>query len=308
MPLTGAKFSGHQSFAFRNTWITKGVNECKNNPSIFREPDALVTLGVGKNMVDSIKYWCQATRVITDDSEQRFDLCPSGIGKRVFLEDDGWDPYLEDEGTLWLLHWLLATNSKDATTIYYAFNELHDLEFTRSGLIETLWRQAQVLEVRTTPNTIKRDVGVFIHSYVGSRDGSSSVEDTLDCPLAELGLLMEEPLTQTYAFSRGPKNSLPDAVFFYALWEYAKQRDGQSSLTFDELAYFPGSPGRVFKLDEAALAERLEQLARLTHGAWQLTDTAGYRQVTIRTSLDASEAYRVLGQYYRPETQEDAHV
>ncbi len=296
MDLRAARFSGHQSFAFRNTWLTKGVLQCAGDPSIFRQPDALVALGVGKNMVDSIKYWCLATRMLIDDPDERGAYRPSELGKRLFVQDGGWDPYLEDEGTLWLLHWLLATNAEFATTAYYAFNELPGLEFSRESLLEAISKLAAMLGARTTPNTLKRDVAVFIRSYLGERDHSgSSVEESLDCPLAELGLLYEEPIHRSYAFVRGPKDSLPNEVFLYALWEYAQGKRGRSSLSFDEVAYAPLSPGRVFKLDEPAIGERLEQLADLTKGHWQLTETAGYRQITMTGAVDAVQA---LAHYY----------
>ena len=306
MSISAAKFSGHESFVFRHTWLTKGVTACANGPAIFREPDALVTLGVGKNMVDSIRYWCLATQVIKEHSEERYSYQPTRIGDAIFIKDGGWDPYLEDEGTLWLIHWLLATNSEFATTIYFAFNELTGPEFSRTTLYEVLSKLADKLQARVTPSTLKRDVNVFIHSYVGGRDGStSSVEDTLDCPLTDLKLVYEEPLRQTYAFARGPRDNLPDAVFLYALWTYARRQGERKSFTFDELAYFPFSPGRVFKLDEPALAERLERMEPLTHGAWQLAETAGYRQMIVRRDVDVLQ---VLDSYYWRRAQGDAHA
>lgn len=306
MPLETARFSGHQSFAFRNTWLTKGVLECAANPGVFRADDALVTLGVGKNMVDAIKYWCIATRVIEPHNDERHNYQPSAIGRRLFLDAGGWDPYLEDQGTIWLLHWLLATNGDFATTAYYAFNEMPELEFSRGALIHALAGIATKRNVRATPDTLKRDVGVFVRSYAGGQDSSTaSVEDTLDCPLAELKLLYEEPLRDTYAFARGPKDTLPTEVFFYGLCEFARGRGTQRSLTFDELAYYPGSPGRVFKLDEFALAERLEEIATLTNDAWQFTETAGLRQMTMRQEIDPLE---ILQDYYLQGEREVAHA
>jgi len=173
-------------------------------------------------------------------------------------------------------------------------------------LYEAIAKLADRLQARVTSSTLKRDVNVFIHSYVGGRDGStSSVEDTLDCPLTDLKLLYEEPLRQTYAFARGPKDNLPDAVFLYALWTYAKRQGERRSFTFDELAYFPFGPGRVFKLDEAALAERLERMESLTHGAWQPTETAGYRQMIVRRDIDVFQA---LDSYYWQRAREEAHA
>jgi len=299
--ITTARFSGHQSFPFRNTWLTKGVVNCAENPAIFREDDALVILGVGKNMVDSIKYWCLATRVLEIDPERRnnrgYYLRPTTLGDKIFLDGGGWDRYLEDEGTLWLLHYLLATNPAWATTVYFAFNEMPGLEFTRSGLKQAITSIAEKIpQLRWSENTIRRDLNVFIRMYVGSHNATGvSIEDSLDCPLAELGLIYEEPTQRIYAFSRGFKDSLPDAVVLYAIWNYTQHKDEQRTFTFDELAYQPLGPGRVFKLDEPALAERLERLSDLTGGALQLTETAGYRQVLITQDIDPVE---ILNDYY----------
>lgn len=301
MEILTAKFSGHQSFPFRNTWLTKGVLNCAENPSFFREDDAMVVLGVGKNMVESTKYWCLATQVLEIDLEIKnnrgYFLRPTPLGMKVFLDHGGWDPYLEDEGTLWLIHYLLATNPAWATTVYFAFNEMPGLQFTRSGLryaITTI--AAQIPTVRATENTIKRDLNVFIRTYVGSQNATGVyLEDSLDCPLSELDLIYEEPSERVYAFSKGPKDSLPDAVVLYAIWNYAQQKGGQRTFTFDEIAYKPFSPGRLFKLDEPALAERLERIAEITAGACQLTQTIGYRQVLLTDDIDP---LRILNDYY----------
>ena len=277
MPSDSVRFSGHQSFSLRNTWITKGVMECSKDPSIFRAPDALVLLGVGKNMVDAIKYWCLATRVLEDHSEQRFSLQPTPIGHRLF-GPAGWDRILrtkEPFGSC-IGCWQPI---RQHDTAYLLFNEFSGLEFGRTQIEEWIAKRAAALGANVAATTLRRDVGVFLRSYAGGPDRfDSSVEDVMDCPLAELGLIYEERADHTYAFARGPKDSLPDEIFAYALWDYAVAKEGQRSFTFDELAYQTGSPGRIFKLDETALAERLENLAELTDGAWQPTETAGYRQ------------------------------
>ena len=299
------RFSGHQSFSLRNTWITKGVIECARRPSIFRESDALVVLGVGKNMVDAIKYWCLATRVLEPHDEQRFDLQPSSIGCLLFGQV-GWDPYLEDKATMWLLHWLLANNKSGATTAYLLFNEFTGQEFGRSELEDWLAVRAASLGAKPAISTLRRDVGVFLRSYVGGADRhDSSIEDNMDCPLAEIGLIYQDPTRRIYAFARGPKDSLPDEVFAFALSDYARRKERQRTFTFDELAYKAGSPGRIFKLDEAALAERLDRLAELTDGAWQPTETAGYRQMLLSRDVDTRA---MLQQYYATRLQDVGHA
>lgn len=168
-------FSGHQSFPFRHTWLTKGVVHCAEDPYLFSQDDAMVTLGVGKNMVQSIRHWCLATRVLEENPEVKNnrgrELRPTNLGRKIFLTADAWDRYLEDVGTLWLLHWLLATNSQKATTWHFVFNSLHQPEFTRSGLEEALARRFQGLpNARFTPDTLRRDVDIFIRTYVSAAD------------------------------------------------------------------------------------------------------------------------------------------
>ncbi len=290
MEKVAVSFSGHESFPFRNTWLTKGVRASAADPMVFTREDAMVSLGVGKNMVRSIRHWCLATGMLDEDTavsnNRGRHLVPTCIGRRVFLGDRPWDPYLEDVATLWLIHYQLATNEGRATTFYYAFNELHEPDFTRDALERALHALATRKGVRTSANTLQRDVDVFIRTYVGSAGSAVSPEESLDCPLAELGLIFQPGPTGPYAFSHGPKDTLPDAVFLYGLWQFAQWRPSQRTLSFDEVAYAPRSPGRVFRLDETSLAERLERLADLTKGAIRFSETAGLKQILLNEGID----------------------
>ena len=298
-------FSGHQSFPFRNSWLTKGVNHCADDPTLFSRDDAMVTLGVGKNMVQSIRHWCLATEALEEDQRIKNNrgraLRPTRLGERIFLVKDGWDPYLEDVGTLWLIHWLLVTNTERATTWRYAFNNLHQPEFTRTSLEHALSTFAgKTGNGRVTPDSLRRDVEVFIRTYAGTESPSRQLlEDSLDCPLVELGLLLEQEIHRAYLFVRGPKDSLPDLVLLFALWDYMRRKPEQHSFAFDDLSYSPLSPGRAFKLDESSLAERLERLPDLTDGRWRFSETEGYRQLLTGGAMDGIE---FLDRYYRRAT------
>ncbi len=287
------RFSGHQSFALRHSWLTKGVRACAQDPTVFRASDALVRLGVGKNMVEAIKYWCLAARVIEPCAAKRTCYEPTPLGRLLFVGEDAWDPYLEDQGSLWLLHWLMVTNQEMATTAWYAFSYWLGLEFTRVGLANALSVVAEQKGARVASNSIARDVAVFIRNYVGSAgERGESPEDRLDSPLAELKLVSNDAEPNAYVFARGSKDTLPDAVVLYALDAFWASKGHPSTLGFDELAYAPGSPGRVLKLDEPALSERLERLPERTRGTWQLTESAGFRQVVSRQRLDGLEHLR----------------
>lgn len=48
-------FSGHETFPFRYAWLKKGLDGLIKKPTLFTSEDAVIDLGVGKNMVRSIR-------------------------------------------------------------------------------------------------------------------------------------------------------------------------------------------------------------------------------------------------------------
>jgi len=138
----------------------------------------------------------------------------------------------------------------------------------------------------------------FIKTYATSsrRAATEITEDTLESPLAELGLIKPTGFRGSYQFQRGPKPSLPDQIFVYALDSFWKAHTSASTLSIEAISYEPGSPGRVFKLDDDALTERLVRIEQASDGAFRWTDTAGLSQV-LRTSAGLSE-FKLLRRAY----------
>ena len=60
------------------------------------------------------------------------------------------------------------------------------------------------------------------------------------------------------------------------------------------LGHEPGSPGRVFLLDEADLAERLSSLEMHTQGQFRWSETAGLKQVIRERALSNEEALKFV--------------
>jgi len=117
-------FGRHETFHLRYSWIPKGLQLYQSNNAIFSDPNkATMELGVGKNMVNAIKYWLKACQ-LTDKNNKITD-----IAKKLFL-DNGYDPFLEDQTTLWIIHWLIASNTKSATTIAWFFSKYYKSEFS----------------------------------------------------------------------------------------------------------------------------------------------------------------------------------
>ena len=262
--------------------------------------EVLITLGVGKNMVRSIHHWCQVARLIElggMDLNNRRRFVPTDFGDRIFA-DDGFDPYLEDVATLWLIHWQLATNTNRGTTWFWAFSVFGQNEFRKDKFISELidWTERNTRN-RISENSIKRDVDCFLRTYVPSRlTKTTTMEDTFDCPLVELDLISDSPDGNAYRFHRGPKPSLPIEIFAAAFSEFWDTYFSENNtLTFANIAYSEKSPGRTFQLDEDTLVEYLDRLENLTDGALRYDETAGVKQVYRDRKIASTE---LLYRYY----------
>ncbi len=287
-------FTGHETFPFRLGWLHKGVMAVKDDPSIFSQDEAIVSLGVGKNMVRSIRHWCVALGLITDEDNPRGVYSPTTLGLLIF-DTDGDDPYLEDIGTLWWLHWKLANHSSRCTTWYYAFNYLNRPEFSKSGLKEDL---VKVIEESggkpPSGKTIERDIECFIRTYTAPRRMS---EESLECPLVELNILKD--YDENIRLSRGEKATLPDHIFLTALIEFYSDsglKSGSKALSAERIMHAEGSPGRIFVLDDNSCIQRLERLHELTNGRIVYDSTAGMRQVFFHSVWSSQE---ILQSYYQ---------
>jgi len=272
-------FAGHQTFAVRSGWLKKGLDALLADGAVFNRPDALVTLGVGKNMVTSIRHWLLVMGIAQVEGRE---LRATPLGKRIFSDlEAGFDPYLEDPATLWILHWNLCGPGSAAFTWAWAFNIFREYEWTRDALTDAVM-DAAGSRVAKPPSreTVERDVGTFVQTYAADERGQN-MEDSLDCPLRGLGLI-RPGFERHFHFEIGPKPSLPPAVFAWALgrfwnWKYARAQ----TVSVRDITHAEGSPGVVFKLDEDSVLEYLDALADLTDGLLRFEDTPLVRQVVL---------------------------
>ncbi len=300
--LERASFSGHETFPFRYTWLKKAIDHVDRDPEVFAREDAMVLLGVGKNMVHSIRHWALVTSVL----EERREI-PNNRGRSlrvtdlgaVLLKDDGFDPYLEDPGTLWLLHWQVANAPEEATTWFWVFNQLNRFEFTRSDLAEELQRLiAQHGWSRVSESSVRRDVDTFVRTYSTPRITKRTIiEDTIDCPLVDLGLLGLSSDHETLVIRRQDHATLSDEIFLYGLVEFLRKRaQTVSSVSLEEILFAPGSPGRVFSLNEGGVLRHLDRAHALTRGKLSYDETAGLKQVLV---VDLPDSISILRAHYR---------
>lgn len=275
-------FARHESFHPRYGWLKKGFDAAKVEPDVFLKADATVTLGVGKNMVRAIRYWCRAFKVLEEypykPRGRAMAARPTPFGNRL-LGANGWDPYLEHPGSLWLLQWMLLRPPCMAPAWHIAFNALTIDSFTEKDLVKELlsYRDANPRLADVVENSLKKDVECLIHMYAfNSRQ--SSFEEGLNSPFLDLELL--HPVTGDrgfYRFNRDEKGSLPDAIVCAASLDFVAQSNRQTdsgSISLRRLVHDEGSPGRCFKLSETSLERSIEAFSR-DHGSIRLSYTAG---------------------------------
>lgn len=290
-PAFRAQFSGHETFPLRQLWLKKAYDQVAAAKggvapkSLFNDAEAIVTFGVGKNMVGAIRHWALTCGVLVEDGDV---FRTTAIGDYLFADETGVDPFLEAPATLWLLHWMMAGTPERSTTWFYVFNHLTAQTFDHDTIASPLrdYRDQQNArlknKIRASDATIKRDVECFLRSYVPTRQGKFS-DDLFEPALVPLGLIRAVS-SKSYQFRRGAKPTLPDGVFLYALHEFwMRHAPDQQTLSVEALTFEPGSPGRVFKLDEDALVERLARIEESSGRAYLWSDTAGVRNVARRS-------------------------
>jgi len=297
-PIKSASFSGHESFPLRFSWLKKGFDGLAGNPAFFSSPTAMVEMGTGKNMVRAIRHWGIAVQAWKEMQGSRGrDLEATTFGRRLLAEPDGWDPFLEDQATVWLLHWQIVTNLYRATTWAWMFSRPGGGRFSKDEVLGELESRAVDFGVKkSTRSSLKRDLDVFVNTYLrtSARRGDLT-EDALDCPLRQLGLLRPGSERGSYEFTSGRRESLPNGVFTYAVLDFvhrvsadSDQRERRApTYSMDSLMYDPLSPGRVFQLGEEELAIRLTDVSELTDDAIRFDETAGLRQLIVRAEAPA---------------------
>ena len=287
----------HETFTPRYGWLKKGYDRCCANRHVFNDENSIEQLGVGKNMVRSIRYWCILFRLLEDDAKPGC-LKPTAFGEKMLDTEKGWDPYLEDPASLWLLHWQIFRAPFIAVTWNIAFSYVTLQTFTARELTSAVHNKAKETEkiCDIAAGSFEKDVSCILRMFVPERREHAEIR----CPFTDLGLIVpavETPDKDRYRFSSGTKPNLPDLVFMAAVFDYAAQwHPGQNSLSLIQIAYGPMSPGMAFRLTESECGQRLDRICRQFKGA-TFTETNCIRQVQF-TGSPAALYEECLMKYY----------
>lgn len=283
-------FSGHESFPCKSLWLKKGYDFASVGYD-FNAPNAVVQLGVGKNMVASIRYWFRCFGMMKDNNL-------TSIAHYLFDNDNGKDPFIEDLGTLWLLHFILVY-SGEATlyNLFFTHFQRERKQFTKEQLRDFVARQMREDgKIKTyNENTVGKDIGVLLQNYVLPKS-DRSFED-FSSMLIDLDLIHANDqkdkdrngkLISTYYFNIEGKREVTPDIFLYAI---IKMKGNEMTVPYDTLQ----NVGIIFCMSDLEIIAMLKSLVNDFSDYISYSDVAGIRQIQFTKSLDGRQ---VLDKYY----------
>lgn len=291
-------FARHETFHPRNGWLKKGFDAIEKAPDAFSLPDSHLELGVGKNMGQAIRYWCLAFKIIepASDARRSHGFCVTDLGKSL-LSDSGWDPWLEDPASLWLLHWNLTSAPCIATAWNIVFNDLRKSEFTIDDIESELIRFRGQNGLSISDSSLGKDAHCILRMYTEQADAKKINEENLDCAFVELGLIQKTSDQRLHQFRLGPKTNLPPEIVVATSLDFLFQTSpSQKTISVSSLTYRSGSPGQVFKLTESAVYDALDSFCGRSSSI-AIADMAGEIQMSINDE-PMSLANEILNTYY----------
>lgn len=277
------RFSGHESFACRYGWLTKIYQLVCRKPESFQDLDQMmVALGLGKNMAKSLRFWAGAYGLVVDTSARQVEHTP--FADWLLDERSGEDPYLEDQQSLWLLHWRL-TSTANLAAWHVLFFETPESEALRSRIHDRILQRAGSAGRTLAPTTVRQHIDIFLSSYAArSTRSANSLEHVLACPLQELNLVSVRShgrADDVVLLERGTRPGVSSLTLARLICDYWRLRaPNDRSLSLASLMLDVASPGLVLRIEEGALAEKIDAMVRdfpkifvYTHGIERQTLT-----------------------------------
>ena len=273
-------FSGHESFHCKSLWLKKGYDYLLAG-NHFTDIDSVAKLGVGKNMVASIRFWLRAFGLSQSDEL-------TDIAEFLFDTEHGRDPYAEDLNTLWVLHFLLVvTGIASIYNLTFVEYQREKKEFSKDELRNFIKRKCSVPEQRNVynENTVKKDIGVLLKNYVAPKD-LKNIED-FSALLIGLGLIVNKD-SDVYSYRVTELEDIAPDVVLFALLTLS---GGDKTLSFDILQKL----SLVFCLPIVSLIEIIRKIEKLYPGMVVFSDNSGIKNVQFIGEINR---FDVLDNYY----------
>ncbi|WP_052748959.1 DUF4007 family protein [Arsukibacterium ikkense] len=294
-------FARHETFGLRYSWLPKGFRAFRdeNGATAFTDDNATVRLGVGKNMVNSIFYWLQAADVIEKKANSYFRTT---FGDVILGE---MDPYLEDDGSLQLIHWRLCCNPELALAFYWFFGRFHALSFSYDEAVTAFKDFCRGrLGVKVSDSSLEKDINIVLRMYAPLRKKKDSVEDSFDNPMAQLGFAYFNELDHRYMKPITEQPELDTHIFSFVVSDFAAKKGTTVSVSLTDLMKgqecLPG-PASCFCLSQSGTITMLERMQREYPEQLELKEQAGNWILYFREgAISVSELNELsLKKYYQ---------
>lgn len=287
------KFRAHDTFFIRKGWLSKGMKYVHSKPDVFvaKDENPMDVLGIGANMVKALRYWLQAVGLTEEPNSGKRVQTFTPLGQSVFTNDR----YIEELGTLYLLHYRLSSNKSDATAWYYFFNEFTMSEFSRDDFVDFLQRRIRMEDSDATVaiRSLNDDFSCIINTYLPRYKTSPNrvaPESNIDCPFGELGLIdILSKEKKTYRKAIPVASTISPWV---ALAIIVDQAGESKEISLNELLTAPCNIGKTLNLDAISMLDVLYQIERI--GKIKINRTAGLDVIHILEGLtfqDCVDAY-----------------
>jgi len=277
------RFRAHDTFFIRKGWLYKGMKNVVRDRTVFMGDNGnpMDILGIGANMVKSLRYWLQAVGLTAEPTQGKKYQTLTPFGEIVYENDR----YIEEIGTLWLLHYKLATNEADATAWYYFFNEFNRNEFNRDDFVKQLNAYILLNESEVSERSLDDDFNCIINTYVPrikSNPGRVHPESNIDCPLGELSLVdIVNKKAKTYKKSVPKLDSIHPLVVLAVIIDQAQ---GEKQIKISSIQNDKCNAGKVFNLDIITLTSLLNKIELM--GYIKVVRTAGLDVIDIEREID----------------------
>ena len=287
------KFRAHDTFFLRKGWLYKGIKNVVNDPAVFMgvNGNPMDILGIGANMVKALRYWLQAVGLTAEPASGKRTQTLTSFGEIVYEHDR----YIEEMGTLWLLHYKLASNADDATAWYYFFNEFKLTEFSRDDFVMQLNSYIRLNDNEVSERSLEDDFNCIISTYVPrmkSNPEKVKPESNIDCPLGELGLIdIISKKDRLYKKCTPKKDTLHPLVLLAVILDNA---NGENEIKISSIQNDKNNAGKIFNLDIITLVNLLGKIEHL--GYIKVIRTAGLDIIRIEREMSFLECVQ---EYYR---------
>ncbi len=289
------KFRGHETFFIRKGWLYKGMSNVVKEPGVFQGAagNPMDVLGIGANMVKALRYWLTATKLTSEPRAGKRNQELTELGRIIYDND----PYMEELGSLWLVHYMLATNEDDATSWYLFFNEFNKAEFDEDDFHSCVVKYIRMHEDASMPSdrAVDEDFNCVINTYVPRvRLNPARVhpENNIDCPIGELELVDVVDKKKGVFKKSVPKlEMLPNLILLAAI---INANEGTNEIRITTLQNERNQIGKVFNLDSISLINALYKLEKT--GCIKVIRTAGLDVIQITTDMSFLDCVQ---EYYR---------